>query len=58
MANINKVLAKYNLNVNGQFLSTDPKVGYVITDLDKEYSKEVLKELREIEGTIRFRVLY
>ena len=58
IANINKVLAKYSLNVNGQYLSTDPKVGYVITDLDKEYSKEVLKELREIEGTIRFRVLY
>jgi D-3-phosphoglycerate dehydrogenase len=58
MAKINEILAKYDLNINGQYLSTDPKVGYVITDLDKEYNKEVLKELREIEGTIRFRVLY
>ena len=58
MARINKVLAKYDMNITGQYLSTDPKVGYVITDLDKEYNKEVIDELRKIEGTIRFRVLY
>ena len=58
MAEINKILAKYQLNINGQYLSTDPKVGYVITDLDKEYEKEVIDELRAVEGTIKFRVLY
>ncbi|MCH3884341.1 phosphoglycerate dehydrogenase [Tenacibaculum aquimarinum] len=58
MAKINKVLAEYNLNITGQYLSIDPKVGYVITDLDKEYNTEVLDELRKIEGTIKFRVLY
>ena len=58
MAKINKILAKYDLNINGQYLSTDPKVGYVITDLDKEYNKEVIDELRKVEGTIKFRVLY
>lgn len=58
MAKINEILAKYDLNINGQYLSTDPKVGYVITDLDKEYNKEVLEALRNIEGTIKFRVLY
>ena len=58
MAKINKILAKYDLNITGQYLSTDPKVGYVITDLDKEYNTEVIEELRKIEGTIKFRVLY
>jgi len=58
MAKINKILAKYDLNIIGQYLSTDPKVGYVITDLDKEYNKEVLEKLRNVEGTIKFRVLY
>ncbi len=58
MANINKVLAKYDLNIVSQFLSTDPKVGYVITDVDKDYNQEVIKELKEVGGTIRFRVLY
>jgi D-3-phosphoglycerate dehydrogenase len=30
----------------------------VITDINKEYDKEVIKELRAIENTIKFRVLY
>lgn len=58
MANINHVLAEFRLNITGQYLSTDAKVGYVITDIDKEYNKKVIKALKNIEGTIKFRVLY
>ncbi len=58
MAKINELLAKYDMNITGQFLSTDPDVGYVITDLDKEYNTDIIKELKEIEHTIKFRVLY
>ena len=58
MAKINKVLAEYDMNITGQFLSTDEKVGYVITDLNKEYNKKVIKSLKNVEGTIKFRVLY
>ena len=58
MAKINKVLAKYDMNITGQYLSTDDKVGYVITDLNKKYNTQVIKKLKEIEGTIKFRVLY
>ena len=58
LANINNVIAEYKLNICGQYLSTDPKVGYVIIDLDEGYDKEVLQKLKDIEGTIRFRVLY
>jgi len=58
MAKINEVLAKYEMNISGQYLSTDSQVGYVITDLDKEYNKEVIKALKKVENTIKFRVLY
>ncbi|CAI8289126.1 MAG: D-3-phosphoglycerate dehydrogenase [Polaribacter sp. SA4-10] len=58
MAKINKVLAKFDMNITGQYLSTDDRVGYVITDLDKEYNQNVLNKLRAVEGTIKFRVLY
>ncbi|MCT4697602.1 phosphoglycerate dehydrogenase [Tenacibaculum haliotis] len=58
MAKINKELANYELNITGQYLSTDAKVGYVITDVDKKYNEDVITELRKIEGTIKFRVLY
>lgn len=58
MAKINEVLAKYEMNISGQYLSTDSEVGYVITDLDKEYPKEVIQALKKVENTIKFRVLY
>jgi D-3-phosphoglycerate dehydrogenase len=58
MAKINEVLAKFDLNITGQFLSTDNEVGYVITEVDKEYNKEVAQALKNIDNTIRFRVLY
>ncbi|MDG1573513.1 phosphoglycerate dehydrogenase [Robiginitalea sp. M366] len=58
MAHINQVLASYDMNITGQYLSTDPDVGYVITDLDKDYNKAAIKALKNIEHTIKFRVLY
>ncbi|MDC6352335.1 phosphoglycerate dehydrogenase [Zeaxanthinibacter sp. PT1] len=58
MAKINEVLAKYEMNITGQYLSTDSDVGYVISDLNKEYNKEVIQALKKVENTIKFRVLY
>ena len=58
MAMINKILADYDINIVGQYLKTNEKIGYVITDIDKAYSSKVIDELKAIDGTIRFRVLY
>ena len=58
LAKINKVLADNGINIAGQYLKTNEHIGYVITDINKEYNKEVIKELRAIENTIKFRVLY
>lgn len=58
MAKVTKVMAKHDINIVGQFLMTNPKIGYVITDINTQYDKTLLKELRKIENTIKFRVLY
>lgn len=58
LARINLILANNQINIVGQYLKTNAHIGYVITDIDKEYNKEVIKELRAIESTIKFRVLY
>lgn len=58
LAQINNVLAKYNINIMGQYLKTNETIGYVITDINKEYSKDVITDLKNIEGTIKFRILY
>jgi D-3-phosphoglycerate dehydrogenase len=58
LARINQVLADHGINIVGQYLKTNETIGYVITDIDKQYNKDVIKELRAIEHTIKFRVLY
>ena len=58
LAKISNVLAKHHINVVGQHLKTSELIGYVIIDIDKAYDEEVIKDLRSIENTIRFRVLY
>ncbi len=58
MAQINQVFAHYNINIAGQFLMTNPQIGYVITDVDAEYDKQVLKDLKQVDRTIKFRILY
>ena len=58
LARINKVLADHGINIAGQYLKTNEQIGYVITDINKDYDKDVIKQLRAIENTIKFRVLY
>lgn len=58
LAKINQVLAENGINIVGQYLKTNDLVGYVITDINKEYDKEVIAKLKAIEHTIKFRVLY
>ncbi|MEO9873009.1 phosphoglycerate dehydrogenase [Ekhidna sp.] len=58
LAEINNVLANHGINIGGQYLKTNDIIGYVITDIDKNYKEEVIKDLKMVRGTIRFRVLY
>lgn len=58
MAKLNAIFAKYNININGQYLKTNETIGYVIVDIEKNYTDEFIQELKDIEGTIRFRKLY
>ncbi|RFZ91990.1 phosphoserine phosphatase [Mucilaginibacter conchicola] len=58
LAQINEVFANHNINIVGEFLVTNPQIGYVITDVDAGYDTQVLNELKAIEHTIKFRLLY
>lgn len=58
MARINQILAYHKINIVSQHLQTNTHTGYVITDVERAYSIEVVNELKAIPGTIRFRVLY
>ena len=55
---INNIFAEYGINVVSQYLQTSPQIGYVVLDVEKsDKSEEVLSKLREIEGTIKTRIL-
>ena len=58
LAAINHVMAAHKINILGQYLKTNERIGYVITDVSKKYQPRVIEELKEVPHTINFRVLY
>jgi D-3-phosphoglycerate dehydrogenase len=58
MARINSILAANSINIEGQYLKTNEQIGYVITDISRQYEPGIIAEMRSIPGTIRFRILY
>ena len=58
MAKINNVYAENSVNILSQFLMTRGEIGYAVTDVDAHYDKKVLKQLKQIDNTIKFRILY
>ncbi|MCW8856960.1 MAG: phosphoglycerate dehydrogenase [Kangiella sp.] len=58
LSQINQILSHNNINISAQYLQTQGDIGYVVTDIDKGSSHFALEKMREIDGTIRARVLY
>ncbi|MGJ7033198.1 HAD-IB family phosphatase [Niabella hirudinis] len=58
IAQVNLLLAKGGINIDAQFLMTNATIGYAIIDIDKNYDKQLLKELKKTAHTIKTRVLY
>ena len=58
LAELNRAIAEAGLNILGQHLKTDERTGYVITDVDRDYAPEALRPLRDVPGTLRFRMLH
>jgi len=58
IAAINSIFSQNNINISAQFLQTNEDIGYVVMDIDEEYSDLAMTKLREIEGTLRCRLLF
>lgn len=58
LSQINTELSEEGINIVGQYLSTNPEVGYVILDIDSELSKKAFEILKRTEGTIKIRMVY
>jgi len=58
MSAINAVFSENDVNVSGQYLQTRGDTGYVVIDIEANYSEAVLDRLSAIPGTLRCRVLF
>ena len=58
MSEINNFFSENDINISGQYLQTNNQVGYVVIDVNKEYSELAMQKLRSVKGTIRSRVLF
>ena len=58
LSQINAVFSQNHINISGEYLMTNAKIGYVVMDVEAESSRIALQALREIEATIRTRVLF
>jgi D-3-phosphoglycerate dehydrogenase len=57
---LNEVFLQRDINIFAQHLETDSEVGYVVLDADLtgHDSRDVLDDIRALDGTIRARVVY
>lgn len=55
---INKILSDSNANIHAQFLATEEHIGYMITDVDRTVSADVVTGIRQLQASIRTRILY
>jgi D-3-phosphoglycerate dehydrogenase / 2-oxoglutarate reductase len=58
LTEINSIFSEIGLNISSQYLQTNEKLGYVVIDIDRQYSEMALAKLNQIDGTIRCRVLF
>ncbi len=61
LSKINAVFSEEQINIAGQYLQTNGKIGYVVIDIEnieREDAMIVKRRLDEIVGTIRTRILY
>ena len=58
LTEINSVFSETGINISSQYLQTNEEVGYVVLDIDQQYSDIALEKLNKVQGTIRCRVLF
>ncbi len=57
LTKINLIFAEYEINIAAQYLQTNENIGYVVIDVDSDDAQIALEKLKEIQGTIRARLL-
>ena len=55
---IHEAAAELNINISGQYLQTNEHIGYLVLDCDPSNAGELAERIRDIEESIRTRILW
>lgn len=61
LSKINAIFSEQQINIAGEYLQTNAKIGYVVIDVEtdeREVTMELKRRLDDVAGTIRTRTLY
>lgn len=58
LSKINSIFSDNGINISGQFLRTTEKLGYMVMEVDAEMGEIALEKVKEVDGTIKARVLF
>lgn len=58
LGEINGIISKVGANIEGQYLSTDEKIGYMVMDLNSPDAQQIADEIQYLSRSIRTRVVY
>lgn len=58
LGEINGIISKYGANIQGQFLSTDENIGYLVVDIENIKSEKLVDEIQKSSRSLRTRVIF
>jgi D-3-phosphoglycerate dehydrogenase len=58
LRDVARIVSELGANIDSQVLSTDPEIGYLIMDIQKDVSADVARAIAALPTSLRTRVLY
>jgi D-3-phosphoglycerate dehydrogenase len=58
LRDINRIVSDRDANITAQVLATDPDIGYLVMDLDRDVAGSVKNDVAALETNIKTRILY
>jgi D-3-phosphoglycerate dehydrogenase len=58
LGEINGIISKAGANIEGQSLSTDDKIGYLVMDVHSSHADQLANDISKLNRSIRTRVVY
>jgi D-3-phosphoglycerate dehydrogenase len=58
LGEINSLISAAGANIEGQYLSTDDEIGYLVMDVHSTHAKQLAQDIEQLNRSIRTRVVY